>query len=77
TKWIEDRANQLLLEDLVEVELFPFAKARRSGFIKYEDLITPYVQDLGNIIDMEAIARAGVNIGVDPLGGSGVNFWPV
>ncbi|MBR8844769.1 MULTISPECIES: phosphoglucomutase (alpha-D-glucose-1,6-bisphosphate-dependent) [unclassified Pseudoalteromonas] len=77
TKWIEDRANQLLLEDLVEVELFPFAKARRSGFIKYEDLITPYVEDLGNIIDMEAIARAGVNIGVDPLGGSGVNFWPV
>jgi phosphoglucomutase len=77
TKWIEDRANQLLLEDLVEVELFPFAKASRSGFIKYEDLITPYVEDLTNIIDLQAIAKAGVSIGVDPLGGSGINFWPV
>ncbi|CAH9060666.1 Phosphoglucomutase [Pseudoalteromonas holothuriae] len=77
TKWIEDRANKLLLEDLVEVELFSFAKAKRSGFIKYLDLITPYVDDLENIVDMQAIAKAGVNIGVDPLGGSGINFWPV
>ncbi|WMN59932.1 phosphoglucomutase (alpha-D-glucose-1,6-bisphosphate-dependent) [Pseudoalteromonas xiamenensis] len=77
TKWIEDRANQLLLEDLVEVELFPYAKARRSGFIKYEDLITPYVEDLSNIIDFDAIKQANVKIGVDPLGGSGINFWPV
>ncbi|RZM83362.1 phosphoglucomutase, alpha-D-glucose phosphate-specific [Pseudoalteromonas rubra] len=77
TKWIEDRANQLLVEDLVEVELFPFAKASRSGFVKYVDLITPYVEDLANIVDLEAIAKAGVRIGVDPLGGSGINFWPV
>ncbi|GMM84586.1 phosphoglucomutase (alpha-D-glucose-1,6-bisphosphate-dependent) [Pseudoalteromonas sp. MTN2-4] len=77
TKWIEDRANQLLLEDLVEVELFPFAKAKQSGFIKYEDLITPYVDDLINIVDLDAIAKAGVKIGIDPLGGSGINFWPV
>ncbi|KZN59760.1 phosphoglucomutase (alpha-D-glucose-1,6-bisphosphate-dependent) [Pseudoalteromonas luteoviolacea] len=77
TNWIEQRANQLLREDLVEVELFPFAKAKRSGFIKYEDLITPYVEDLANVIDLEAIAKAQVNIGVDPLGGSGINFWPV
>ncbi|MFC3032062.1 phosphoglucomutase (alpha-D-glucose-1,6-bisphosphate-dependent) [Pseudoalteromonas fenneropenaei] len=77
TNWIQDRANQLLLEDLVEVELFPYAKAKRSGFIKYQDLITPYVADLANIIDLQAIAKAGVRIGVDPLGGSGINFWPV
>ncbi|KZN36556.1 phosphoglucomutase [Pseudoalteromonas luteoviolacea S2607] len=77
TNWIEQRANQLLREDLVEVELFPFAKAKRSGFIKYEDLITPYVEDLANVIDLEAIAKAQVNIGIDPLGGSGINFWPV
>ncbi len=77
TKWIEDRANQLLLEELVEVELYPFAKASRSGFIKYVDLITPYVDDLENVVDMKAIAKAGVHIGVDPLGGSGINFWPV
>ncbi|MCF2857999.1 phosphoglucomutase (alpha-D-glucose-1,6-bisphosphate-dependent) [Pseudoalteromonas sp. SMS1] len=77
TNWIEQRANQLLREDLVEVELFPYAKAKRSGFIKYEDLITPYVEDLANVIDLDAIAKAGVNIGIDPLGGSGINFWPV
>ncbi|MBQ4812937.1 phosphoglucomutase (alpha-D-glucose-1,6-bisphosphate-dependent) [Pseudoalteromonas luteoviolacea] len=77
TNWIEQRANQLLREDLVEVELFPFAKAKRSGFIKYEDLVTPYVDDLANAIDLDAIAKAQVNIGIDPLGGSGINFWPV
>ena len=77
TKWIEDRANQLLLEDLVAVELFPFAKASRSGFIKYQDLITPYVDDLANIVNLKAISDAKIKIGVDPLGGSGINFWPV
>ena len=77
TKWIEDRANQLLLEDLVEVELFPYAKASRSGFIKYQDLITPYVDDLVNIVNLKAISDAQIKIGVDPLGGSGINFWPV
>ncbi|MCF7519050.1 MULTISPECIES: phosphoglucomutase (alpha-D-glucose-1,6-bisphosphate-dependent) [Pseudoalteromonas] len=77
TKWIEDRANQLLLEDLVEVELFPFAKASRSGFIKYQDLINPYVNDLENIINLKAISEANIKVGIDPLGGSGINFWPV
>ncbi|WP_404340090.1 phosphoglucomutase (alpha-D-glucose-1,6-bisphosphate-dependent) [Pseudoalteromonas mariniglutinosa] len=77
TKWIEDRANQLLLEDLVEVELFPFAKASRSGFIKYQDLMTPYIEDLINIVDLKAISDAKIRIGVDPLGGSGINFWPI
>ena len=77
TKWIEDRANQLLLEDLVEVELFPYAKASRSGFIKYQDLITPYVDDLVNIVNLKAISDAKIKIGVDPLGGAGINFWPV
>ncbi|MDK1286607.1 phosphoglucomutase (alpha-D-glucose-1,6-bisphosphate-dependent) [Pseudoalteromonas umbrosa] len=77
TNWIEQRANQLLREDLVEVQLFPYAKAKRSGFIKYEDLVTPYVEDLANVIDLEAIAKADVSIGIDPLGGSGINFWPV
>lgn len=77
TKWIENRANQLLIEDLVEVELFPFVKAKRSGFIQYQDLMTPYIDDLANIIDMQAISKVGIKIGVDPLGGSGINFWPL
>lgn len=77
TKWIEDRANQLLLEDLVEVELFPFAKASRSGFIKYQDLMTPYINDLSNVVNLQAISDAKIRVGIDPLGGSGINFWPV
>ncbi|MBQ4839637.1 phosphoglucomutase (alpha-D-glucose-1,6-bisphosphate-dependent) [Pseudoalteromonas luteoviolacea] len=77
TNWIEQRANQLLREDLVEVQLFPYAKAKRSGFIKYEDLLSPYVEDLANVIDFDAISKANVSIGIDPLGGSGINFWPV
>ncbi|MEM0515267.1 phosphoglucomutase (alpha-D-glucose-1,6-bisphosphate-dependent) [Pseudoalteromonas sp. YIC-827] len=77
TKWIEDRANQLLREDLVEVELFPYVKAVRSGFIKYVDLQTPYVEDLVNVVDMQAIAKSGISLGIDPLGGSGINYWPL
>ncbi|MEO2279486.1 phosphoglucomutase (alpha-D-glucose-1,6-bisphosphate-dependent) [Pseudoalteromonas pernae] len=77
TKWIEDRANKLLAEDLVEVELFPYVQAIRSGFIKYADLKTPYVIDLVNVVDMHAIAKSGISLGIDPLGGSGINFWPV
>ncbi|MEO2265840.1 phosphoglucomutase (alpha-D-glucose-1,6-bisphosphate-dependent) [Pseudoalteromonas sp. YIC-656] len=77
TKWIEDRANKLLAEDLVEVELFPYVQAIRSGFIKYADLKTPYVIDLVNVVDMYAIAKSGISLGIDPLGGSGINFWPV
>ncbi|MFY8275065.1 phosphoglucomutase (alpha-D-glucose-1,6-bisphosphate-dependent) [Pseudoalteromonas sp. SSDWG2] len=76
TKWIEDRANQLLAEDLVEVELFPYVKAKRSGFIKYVDMKTPYINDLENVVDMQAIAQSGLSLGIDPLGGSGINFWP-
>jgi len=77
TDWIEQRANQLLIEDLVEVELYPFVKASRSGFTKYIDMITPYVEDLANIIDFDSIAKSSIKIGIDPLGGSGINFWPV
>ncbi len=77
TNWVENRANQLLIEDLVEVELYPFVKASRSGFTKYVDMITPYVEDLNKVIDFEAIRNSGIKIGVDPLGGSGINFWPV
>ena len=62
TNWIEQRANQLLLEELVEVELFPFAKAVKSGFIQYTDLIAPYVEDLQTIIDFEAISKSNIKI---------------
>ena len=75
TKVIEERANELLSKKLKGVRRMPFERALKSGFITEYDYITPYVADLGNIIDMEVIAKAGLKIGVDPLGGSSVDFW--
>ncbi len=75
TAWVEKRANTLLNEDLVEVAIFPFTKAMRSGFIIKQDLMTAYVNDLNNVVDMNAIAKSGIRIGVDPLGGSGIDYW--
>lgn len=77
TKWIEDRANKLLAEDLVEVHIYPFSQAWDTGFVKEQDFIKHYVDGLQDVIDFEAIQKAGVNIGVDPLGGSGIEYWPV
>jgi phosphoglucomutase len=75
TKVIEDRANELLSRGLKGVRRIPFEKAVKSDFIREYDYISPYVDDLTNILDMEAIAGAGLRIGVDPLGGSSVDFW--
>ncbi len=75
TRWIEDRANELITEGLVEVLREPYARALHSELVTEHDYVSPYVDDLANVVDMTAIARAGVKIGVDPLGGAGVGFW--
>jgi len=75
TKVIEGRANELLSKGLKGVKRILYEKAKKTEFIKEHDYISPYVVDLGSIIDMEVIARAGLRIGVDPLGGSSVDFW--
>jgi len=75
TKVIEDRANEILSLGLKGVRRMPFEKALRSGSIEQHDFVSPYVDDLGNVIDMQAIASAGLKIGVDPLGGAAVGFW--
>ncbi len=75
TKVIETRANELLSRKLKGIKRMPYENAIKTEFIKEYDYISPYVQDLGNIIDMEIIAKAGIRIGVDPLGGSSVDFW--
>jgi phosphoglucomutase len=75
TKIIEERANELLSKKLKGIRRVPFEKAIRTEFIKEYDYVSPYVEDLGNIIDMEIIAKSGLKIGVDPLGGSSVDFW--
>jgi phosphoglucomutase len=75
TAWIEKEANQLLVEDLRGVSRIPYARARKSSTTHAYDYISSYVGDLGAVIDMEAIRRAKLRIGVDPLGGAGVAYW--
>jgi phosphoglucomutase len=75
TKAIQDRANEILGSGLKGVKRMPFEKAMKTRTTKEHDYIIPYVDDLKNVIDMEAIAREGIKIGVDPLGGSSIDFW--
>ncbi|UCV04606.1 phosphoglucomutase (alpha-D-glucose-1,6-bisphosphate-dependent) [Dechloromonas denitrificans] len=75
TGWIEHRANALMADGNRDVKRLPHAEAAAAGHSIREDFVTPYVEDLGKVIDMEAIRRAGLKIGVDPLGGAAVAYW--
>jgi phosphoglucomutase len=75
TKLIEDRANELLAHGIEKVKRVSFEKAIRVDTTKQYDYITPYVDDLENVIDVEAITGAKLAIGSDPLGGSSVEYW--
>lgn len=75
TKVIQDRANEIIRNNLREVKRMVFEKALQASTTDEYDYITPYVQDLKNIIDMDAIAAAGLKIGVDPMGGAGIAYW--
>ncbi len=72
---VEDRANQLLKDGLKDVKRLSLDQAWASGHIHEKDLIQPYVEGLSQIIDIPAIQKAGLKIGVDPLGGSGIAYW--
>jgi phosphoglucomutase len=76
TGWIEHRANVLLESNLDGLRRIPYDRARKSPQIHRHDYIGAYVADLANVVDMEAIRASGVTIGIDPLGGAGVHFWP-
>jgi phosphoglucomutase len=75
TKWIEDQANVLMGADLLGVPRVPMTKALAAPTTHRYDFIDNYVADLCNVVDMEAIRIAGVRVGVDPLGGAGVQYW--
>ena len=75
TNGIQERANHILTGGLKAVQRLPFVKALRAATTHRYNYITPYVDDLGNIINMEAIASAGLKIGVDPLGGASLAYW--
>jgi len=75
TKWIEDRANALMKVDLHGVARIPYARARRAATTKPHDYLGNYIGALAQIIDMEVLRSAGLKLGIDPLGGSGVAYW--
>jgi len=75
TKWIQARANEIIRDGLKAVKRLPFEKALKAETTHAIDLIAPYVEDLENVVDMQAIAASGIHIGVDPLGGSGLAYW--
>ena len=76
TGWIEKRANALLSAGLEGVRRMPLERALRASTTKRHDYLTNYVADLGAVIDFDPIRAAGLAIGVDPLGGAGVHYWP-
>jgi phosphoglucomutase len=75
TKWIEDRANDLLGHDLNGVNRLAHRIALNAATTHSHDFLTAYVEDLGNTVDMSAIRNSKVHLGVDPLGGAGVHYW--
>ncbi|MGO9337214.1 MAG: phosphoglucomutase (alpha-D-glucose-1,6-bisphosphate-dependent) [Terracidiphilus sp.] len=75
TKWVESRANDLLRAGNSGVKRIPLTKALRSAYTHQEDFILPYVNDLRNVVDMDAICGAGLRLGVDPLGGAARPYW--
>ena len=77
TKLIEQRANDIILAQLKDVKKVSFKEALASPLLSKQDFIEHYVSQLDQVVDMEAIAKSGVTIGVDPLGGSGIHYWPV
>jgi len=72
---IETRANALLAGSNREVKRIPFAAALRASTTQEHDYIAPYVADLANVIDLDAVRASGIRIGVDPMGGAGLGFW--
>jgi phosphoglucomutase len=75
TTWVQNRANELLRTGNAGVKRLPIEKAFRAATTRQEDFVLPYVRDLGNVIDMEAIRGAHLKLGVDPLGGASLPYW--
>ncbi|WP_329181002.1 phosphoglucomutase (alpha-D-glucose-1,6-bisphosphate-dependent) [Streptomyces sp. NBC_01477] len=75
TTWIQDRANQLITDGLKGVQRIGYARALAAPTTARYDFLGRYVDDLPSVLDLEAVRRAGVTIGADPLGGASVEYW--
>jgi len=75
TSWIESRANEILESDREAISTIPYEDAIESDYLNEHDFVTPYVEALSLVVDMEAIASSNIHIGVDPLGGASVDVY--
>jgi phosphoglucomutase len=75
TRWIQDKANQILEAGLSEVRRVALAQALAASSTHQHDYVSAYVGELGQVLDMPAIRASGLKLGVDPLGGAGVHYW--
>ncbi|GLX80017.1 phosphoglucomutase, alpha-D-glucose phosphate-specific [Thalassotalea insulae] len=76
TALIEKRANDIIARGMLDVKQANYQQALSSELLTQQDFIHFYVEQLTQVVDLEAISNANVKIGVDPLGGSGINYWP-
>ncbi|MDR3134615.1 MAG: phosphoglucomutase, alpha-D-glucose phosphate-specific [Deltaproteobacteria bacterium] len=74
TDWIQNRANELL-QSAQSIKRLPYSQALKAGTTKAVDFVKPFVEALGQVVDLEAVKSSGLKIGADPLGGSGVHYW--
>jgi phosphoglucomutase len=75
TAWIQAKANEFLENGLLGLKKIPFEKALRASTTHRHNYLNAYITDLANVLDMDAIRGAKINMGVDPLGGAGVHYW--
>ena len=75
TKWVEQRANELLRANNADVKRMSYAHAMKAANTHQEDFVLPYIKDLKSTVDMDAIRQAGLKLGVDPLGGAFGPYW--
>jgi phosphoglucomutase len=75
TGWIQDRANELLADQLRGIRRIPFDRAKSASTTRRHDFMDSYIGDLASVVDMDALRTADLRLGVDPLGGAGVRYW--
>lgn len=75
TTWIQERANAMIAGGLKELKSVSLADALNSEFVTPTDLITPYVENLDKVVNMQAIKAAGLKLAIDPMGGAAIDFW--
>lgn len=75
TNWMQNRANELLAQKLNGVKRISYEAALKADSTHQYDFVMPYIRDLANVVNLEAVQQSGIHIGVDPLGGASVGYW--